>query len=258
MGWFRTKQKVKRVRYNTSNFVEKVLRKVLFLGRSDEWDWMEKVEGTDYYSLNGEKLDERLENSHIRFHGKPRREHYLDKALRFVFYTWYEPIFTFKRWCRSKLDWFLFFRAREISWKTHHYIHKSGTSHIDGYFEFKVFGIRGTRTMDLCGIGGLKGDMTGYDMEKRKAHNRLNYIDLNKYGSWGFPTLLVNRPKVKPGDIDKILNKWYDEQVEYKYRHWTWKGERPKITVDDLKFMEDLCLDCGRDKEEDGCSCEVV
>jgi hypothetical protein len=106
----------------------------------------------------------------------------------------------------------------------------------------------------------LKHDGLEWDFEKKKHKKILNYLDLNKYGSWGFPSLLVLKEKIVPKDIDNVLNKWYDDQVEWKYRHWTWKGERPKIIVDDLKFMEDLCQEChydpisGKKPHADWCS----
>lgn len=249
MVTWKVTQKVKHFNFDFWQFVEhKIARKILFLKKDTmAIDWLEPVEGKPYATLNSDKLTDSMLTHYGRFHGQPRREYYMDQVIRFCTYKWHQPIWTFKRWCRSRLDWFLFFRARELTWKTHHYINRSGTDHIDGYFEFKVFGIKGTRTVDLCSIQCLKHDAYEWDFVKKKNKKILNYHDLNRYGKWGFPTILVLKDKIMPKDIDKVLAKWYDDQVEYKYRHWTWKGDRPKIIVDDLHFMEDPCEKCGLD-----------
>ena len=254
MRRFGATQKIKHLNYDVKNLFEKGLRKALFLAPDTSMDWI--GEGG---LVDSEKLSASIEHSVSRFHGQPRREYYLDKFIRFFFYNWYEPLFKFKHRMRSKLEWFLFFRARELTWKTHHYITKSGTDHIDGYFEYKVWGIKCGRTFDLSSISGIQHEAWEWDTKTKKNKKILNYIDMNKYGSWGFPTLVVLKKKIMPKDIDKILNKWYDDQVEYKYRHWTHKGDRPNIIVDELYFDEDLCKECGHDMVREGkykCACK--
>ena len=250
MRRFRVKQWVKHLNYEVWQFTEKVCRKVMFIGPDKSMDWIVRVEGEHYYTLDGDKLSASIEHSHIRYHGKPRREHYMDQTLRFIFLKWYQSIFTFKRWLRNKFEWYLFFKAREIHWKTHHYIHKTKNTHIDGYFEYTVWGIKCGRTFDLCSLKCLKADSYEYDIKTKKEKKLLGYNDLNKYGSWGFPTICITKEAFPATDIDKILNKWYSDQVEYKYRHWTWKGSRPKIIVDKLLFMEDLCQKCHYGSED--------
>lgn len=246
MRWWSIKQRIKHVNHDVWKFTEKVCRKLLFLGDGKEFDFFEKVnEGDPYYTVNSEKLSASIEHSHIRYHGKPRREHYMDQTLRFVFLHWYQPLFTFKRWCRNKLEWYLFFKAREIEWHSHHYISRKKNDHIDGYFKYKVWGIKCGRTFDLTSLSTFKHDAMEWDTTTKKEKKVPGaYVDLNRYGKWGFPTLCVLKDKFPASDIDKVLNKWYSDQVEYKYRHWTWKGDRPKIVVTDMKFMDDLCQTC--------------
>jgi len=254
MRRFSAMQKIKRFRFDVKGLMEKGLRKMLFLGPDTTMDWIGENGRVD-----SEKLSESIENSVSRFHGKPRREHYLDQLLRFFFYKWYQPLFDFKHWVRNKFEWYLFFKAREVTWKTHHYISKSGTDQIDGYFEYKVWGIKCGRTFDLSSLTGLKRENYQWDTKTKKEKKVLGYLDLNSYGKWGFSTLLVLKSKIMPKDIDKILNKWYDDQVSYRYRHWSHKGDRPNIIVDEFYFTEDLCKECGHDMVREGkykCKCK--
>ena len=245
------KRKVKRMNYEVWQFTENVCRKILFVPKNKDWDIFGEKDERGYVAIDSDKLTASIEHSHIRYHGKPRREHYMDQTLRFIFLNWYQPIFTFKRWVRNKFEWYLFFKAREIHYKTHHYISKTKNDHIDGYFEYKVWGFNCGRTFDLTSLSCLKYDAKEWDTKTKKHKKVLGYIDLNGYGSWGFPTLLVLKEKFHHKDIDKLIHKWYSDRVEYKYRHWTWKGERPKIIIDDLHFMDDLCQSCHYDPTSD-------
>jgi hypothetical protein len=235
---------ISHVNYLTWKSTEAVFRKLLLLGPDNTFDWLEPLE---YGSgvVNPEKLSAHIDNHDIKFHSKPRREHYMDKTLRFMFYEWYQPIVLARREAARRWNWFLFFRARRINWSSHHYINRQGNDQIDGYVHGAYKGFRFRLTVDICAASCLSHDFWG----EEEPH----YRDLNKYGSWGFPTLMLAKQTVDYEDLGTLLNKWYGDLVRYKYRHWTWEGDSPKIVLYDLKFTDDLCSVCFFEKNE--CHC---
>ena len=248
-AWWKIKDAIKHANYEVWQGTEWVCRKILFLGKDDTFDYLEPMENGSA-RVNIEKLKQHVDTAEERFHGTPRREHYMDNVLRFIFLKWYKPLGTFKRWLRSKWDWFLFFRAREIEWTPWHYIDRTDNDHIDGYVSGKVGPFKFHRTVDVSSLTFLKHV---FPVESKKD---IHYYDLNRYGSWGFPTLMVTKEGIDAADIDKLLNQWYSDLVRYKYRHWTSKGARPNIVVADLRFNDELCKKCHYDKED--CRCEAV
>lgn len=227
-------KEVKRIKYKACDLIETMLRRLLFLDPDTSADWI----GSDG-KVNSEKLHEFIMNDQDRFHRQPRREYYLNQVLRFFFYKWYEPFFTFKRWCRNKLNKFLFFRARKFEYKTHHYISKTKNTHMDGYLSYTVWGIKCSMVLDIISLDGLKSDAYEYDYQNKTEIP--HFLDLNKYGKWSYSTLLVPKKTFNEKDIKRVVNLFYKNAVEYKFRHWSYKEGMPTITFDDFHWTEDLC-----------------
>lgn len=195
------------IRYTVVTWIEKIWYKVMRLDRNNPIEMFLSSE----YDLTE------------AYHATPKREHYFDQAIRFVFYNRLWKWLGDLKWkVNQRLTEWMLFRVKELTYESHHYVSKSGNMSIDGYLTFKWWRLNRRFTLDLLGLDEIK--MDGDRMEKP--------LDLNHYGKYGYATLIVPKKTFSLKDIDKIIMGWYKGKVEFKYRHWTRTEGLPTIKVD--------------------------
>lgn len=259
--WWRFKERIKHLRYDMSNAYTRAYRWVLRIPhpyKTDlEWHCDEPNE-RGFIPVNSKRLSQQVANSKPWFHGTPRREHYMDKLGRFIFYNGiYSWPGNIRNWFRHKLNLFVLKRTRKLTWDTHHYVSRTKESHIDGYIEFEWGPFKRSMVLDVCSPKAMYWDAVRSNGFKEDSP-KVKWTNIDTYGSWGFPTLMMFNDKNEYLDLDRIeemIVDWYMKRYEYCYRHWTSK-EVIEVEIKPFSYNDQLCNKCGYDLwEGEGCQC---
>lgn len=260
MMWFRVKQRVKRMRYHASKAYTRSYRWVLRLPKIQKLDsdYMLVPKEEDDNPLgrlvDSDKLKDVATNYTTYYHAQPRREFYADKLGRFLFYNAaYDWPVAILRNIGHKFTKFLLRYAKELKWQSYHYVDRQKEDHIDGYITFKVGPFTRSLTLDVTSLKSI-----GYDADDTFGEDptKLQYVDINKYGKWGFSTLLMvtDDGLIDMSRVPELIERWYLNKFEWKYRHWTSTGEKPKIVIE-LNYTDELCDSCQNHTGEE-CECK--
>lgn len=239
---YKITERIGTYRYKASKAFTRLYRFVLRLehpARTDiDWMFIPKEEETrpGVRTMDSDKLSESVKNSVSWYHAKPRREYYAEKVDRFIFYN---PVYKWpskiRYWVRKKIDLFILWRVKEFTYESYHYISREREEHIDGYITYKWRGLKRRLAVDITSMKAISLDASRFQ-EKEKVW----YVNLDEYGSYGYIQLLMPTTEyVDVPAIPKLLQDWYLDQTQYKYRHWTSKGACPRVFVD-LSFEDEL------------------